>query len=72
MFAADFREVKELKIPVYFFLGRHDWNVPSVLIEEFAKNLKAPKKEIVGLKIRPTALWKKNRKSLINCWLKRF
>lgn len=47
MFATDFREVKELKIPVYFFLGKHDWNVPTVLAEEFAKNLNAPKKEII-------------------------
>jgi proline iminopeptidase len=47
MFAADFREVKELKIPVYFFLGRHDWNVPSVLTGEWTKDLIAPKKEIV-------------------------
>jgi proline iminopeptidase len=47
MFAADFRVVKELKIPVYFILGKHDWNVPTVLAEEFAKNLNAPKKEII-------------------------
>ncbi len=46
VFAADFRDVKELKIPVYFFQGRHDWNVPSVLVEAFAQNLKSPK-EIV-------------------------
>lgn len=47
MYEYDAREVKELKIPVYFFVGRHDWNIPSVLVEEFAKDLKAPKKEIV-------------------------
>lgn len=47
MFAADFRGVKELKIPVYFFLGRHDWNVPSALTEQWSKDLIAPKKEIV-------------------------
>ncbi len=47
MYSYDAREVKELKIPVYFFLGRHDWNVPAVLAEEYSKSLKAPKKEIV-------------------------
>ncbi len=47
MFAADFDKVNELKTPVYFFLGRHDWNVPAVLVEEFANKLTAPKKEIV-------------------------
>ena len=61
MFAADFREVKELKIPVYFFLGRHDWNVPSVLIEEFAKNLKSPKKEIVWFENSAHSLLEKER-----------
>lgn len=47
MFATDFRNVKELKLPVYFFLGRHDWNVSATLAAEFAKNLKAPKKKVV-------------------------
>lgn len=47
MFATDFRNVKELKLPVYFFLGRHDWNVSATLAAEFAKNLKAPKKKVI-------------------------
>jgi proline iminopeptidase len=47
MFAIDLSDTKELKIPVYFFAGRHDWNVPTAIIEEFVKNLKAPGKEIV-------------------------
>ena len=71
MFAADFRAVKELKIPVYFFLGRHDWNVPSVLTEEFSYFLTAPKKEVVWLENRGTALWKRNRRHSINCSFKR-
>ena len=47
MYAADFREIKELKLPVYFFVGRHDNNIPATLVEEFAKDLKAPKKEVI-------------------------
>ena len=47
MYSYDAREVKELKLPVYFFVGRNDWNIPSVFVEEFAKDLKAPKKEFV-------------------------
>lgn len=47
LFAVDFSNVKELQIPVYFFMGRHDWNIPTSLTEEFVKNLTAPKKEIV-------------------------
>ena len=47
MFATDFRELQELKIPVYFFLGRHDWNVPAVLAESMFQKLNAPYKEII-------------------------
>ncbi len=47
MYGFDAREVKELKIPVHFFIGRHDNNVPAVLVEEFAKDLKAPKKKVI-------------------------
>jgi proline iminopeptidase len=47
MFAIDFSSTKELKIPVYFFTGRHDWNVPTAIIEGFVKTLKAPKKRII-------------------------
>ena len=47
MFGTDFTYIKKLEIPVIFFQGRHDWNVPSVLVEEFEKNLYAPEKNIV-------------------------
>lgn len=36
-----------LEIPVYFFLGRHDSNAPSVLVEEYYSILEAPSKEII-------------------------
>ena len=45
--SVDFTALKEVKVPVYFFMGRHDWNVPTSITEEFVKNLLAPKKEIV-------------------------
>lgn len=47
MFAADMRSVDQLALPVYLFLGRHDWNVPSVLAVAFFEKLKAPHKEII-------------------------
>ncbi len=47
MYSFDARKIRELKLPVYFFVGRHDWNIPSVLVEEYARGLKAPKKEII-------------------------
>jgi hypothetical protein len=45
MSAVDYRNLKELKIPVYFFIGRHDNSIPAVLVEEFAKDLNAPRKK---------------------------
>lgn len=38
--------VKEVKVPVYFFLGRHDYQVPSSVSEEYFHFLKAPKKTL--------------------------
>jgi pimeloyl-ACP methyl ester carboxylesterase len=37
----------QLQVPVYFFTGRHDYNVVSTLVEEYYRALKAPHKEIV-------------------------
>ncbi len=37
----------ELRVPVFFFTGRHDYNTTFALVEEWAEVLKAPKVEIV-------------------------
>ncbi len=37
----------KLEVPVYFFLGRHDVNAPTSLVEEYFAVLDAPEKEIV-------------------------
>jgi len=42
-----FTQVPELRIPVYFCLGRHDNEVPSVLSAKYFQVLKAPAKRIV-------------------------
>ncbi|MBS1935039.1 MAG: alpha/beta hydrolase [Bacteroidetes bacterium] len=47
MFSTDFSNLAKIKIPVYFIEGRHDWNVPAVLVDKFVKQLNAPKKEII-------------------------
>ncbi|MBL7700666.1 MAG: alpha/beta hydrolase [Ferruginibacter sp.] len=47
IFATDFTGLTKLDIPAYFFAGRHDWNVPAVLVEALVKNLQAPSKEII-------------------------
>jgi pimeloyl-ACP methyl ester carboxylesterase len=42
-----FVQVPELNIPVYFCLGRHDYEVPSVLSAKYFEALKAPRKQLV-------------------------
>jgi pimeloyl-ACP methyl ester carboxylesterase len=42
-----FVEVPEVQVPVYFCLGRHDYEVPSVLSARYFDALKAPRKTLV-------------------------
>jgi len=42
-----FDTVKELKIPVFFFLGRHDYNCPFEIAEKYLAGVRAPVKDIV-------------------------
>jgi pimeloyl-ACP methyl ester carboxylesterase len=42
-----FKDVPELQVPVYFFTGRCDYQVPFELLERYFAVLKAPHKEIV-------------------------
>lgn len=37
----------EFRVPVYFFLGRHDRHVSADLAEEYFNRLKAPYKELI-------------------------
>jgi len=46
--SGDFRKTApELKVPVYFVTGRHDYNVPFALTEAYYTIVTAPKKEMV-------------------------
>ncbi|MFZ2361036.1 MAG: alpha/beta hydrolase [Anaerolineae bacterium] len=48
LWEVDFRQqATELDVPVYFLLGRHDVNAPTVLAEQYFTLLDAPHKEIV-------------------------
>ena len=40
-------QVRRLEVPVFFFLGRQDYNTPTSLVEEWAARLRAPRVEIV-------------------------
>lgn len=38
--------VQEYDLPIYFILGRDDWQVPSVLAEKYLEQVTAPRKKI--------------------------
>ncbi len=42
-----FLRVPEVQVPVWFCLGRHDYEVPSTLAAQYFKHLRAPRKELV-------------------------
>ena len=47
LFETNLNNITKLDIPVYFFVGRHDWSLPTIVTEEFVNKLTAPKKELV-------------------------
>jgi len=47
IFETNFAKITEIKVPVYFFVGRHDWSLPAIVTEEYFNKLISPKKEIV-------------------------
>lgn len=48
LWEVDFRkQATKLDVPVYFLIGRHDINAPTVLTEQYFARLDAPHKEIV-------------------------
>lgn len=40
-------QASSLKVPVYFILGRHDYEAPFMLAEQYFKVLEAPSKELI-------------------------
>lgn len=42
-----FEQLPELEVPVYFLVGRHDYNTPFALVERYYYYLKAPRKELI-------------------------
>ena len=41
------KQVLSFEVPIYFALGRHDYEVPSVLSEQYFEIIEAPKKELI-------------------------
>jgi len=44
----DITRIKEIEVPVYFFLGRNDYSMPYELAERYLNHLRAPNKELIG------------------------
>lgn len=42
-----FEEIPAVEVPLYFFLGRHDYNCPSTVAADYFDYLEAPRKERV-------------------------
>ena len=42
-----FEQIPEVKIPICFFLGRHDYEVPAVVAEKYYEIIKVLEKELI-------------------------
>jgi pimeloyl-ACP methyl ester carboxylesterase len=40
-------QAPELRVPVYFLEGRHDYEAPSALVEQYYQAVRAPSKTLV-------------------------
>jgi pimeloyl-ACP methyl ester carboxylesterase len=48
LFQYDLSEIiKEYKVPIYFFIGKYDYNAPFALAEQFFKQVNAPRKKLI-------------------------
>ncbi len=67
------RDYSNLKVPVYFFLGRYDVNAPTALAEEYERVLDAPGKGIVWFEHSGHSPWlnepDKFVKEVLSCFL---
>jgi pimeloyl-ACP methyl ester carboxylesterase len=40
-------QIKDVEVPLYFFLGRHDYNAPATLAERYFQAIRAPVKKLI-------------------------
>lgn len=59
------KDYARLDVPVYFFLGRHDVNAPTALVEEYARVLDAPDKRIVWFEHSGHSPWINEREKFV-------
>jgi len=55
----------KMDVPVYFFLGRHDVNAPTALVEEYERILDAPEKGIVWFEHSGHSPWINERDKFV-------
>lgn len=73
LYTIDMRtDYTRLEVPVYFFLGRHDVNAPTVLAEEYERMLDAPDKGIIWFEHSGHSPWINERtkfvKEVLSCF----
>ena len=59
------RDCAKLDVPVYFFVGRHDVNAPTALVEDYAQVLDAPGKGIVWFEHSGHSPWINERAKFV-------
>lgn len=74
LYGIDLRaDYARLDVPVYFFLGRHDVNAPTLLVEEYERVLDAPDKGIVWFEHSAHSPWINERdrfvEEVVACFL---
>ena len=41
------KQITDVGVPLYFFLGRHDYNAPVTLAEQYFRAIRAPEKKLI-------------------------
>jgi len=59
-------DYQSVEVPVYFFLGKHDINAPTSLVEEYFDILNAPTKEIVWFENSGHNPWRNESKKFVD------
>ncbi|MFA7637266.1 MAG: alpha/beta hydrolase [Monoglobales bacterium] len=73
LYSIDLRkDYTKLDVPVYFFLGRHDVNAPTELVEEYTNILEAPAKDIVWFEHSGHSPWINEPEKFVEEILSRF
>lgn len=59
-------DYSKINVPIYFFLGRHDINAPTSLVEDYLNVLEAPHKEIIWFENSGHSPWINESDRFIN------